>query len=352
MQNNRLFFQSILIILLANTISACGLMGERKSEQPTMNVIELIIEGNYTKARALAANDPDQLKQVEKVIANYEAALPKKLEQHISNQRWEEANQLLKQAEHRIPDSLVLKKAKNRWQTIQQKEQQHLETQRLIAESEALYANLTVDQQLLRINPENKTANQRSKSYRKKTKLMAENLLQTGKQALAKNDLTLAQKTLPLALQLNSTSESRAANNALEDVLTQQQQEIMELKQQSLAQQKRQQFKQLTNKLIDALAKEQLVRAITLMKQAEAINRNSEKLQPLKQQLQQKIDQAVEKYLEQGIKHYRQDQFAEAIDDWNQVLKMEPDNKQAQINMLRAEQVLSNLERLIEKSEK
>jgi Flp pilus assembly protein TadD len=87
------------------------------------------------------------------------------------------------------------------------------------------------------------------------------------------------------------------------------------------------------------------------MKQAEAINRNSEKLQRLKQQLQQKIDRAVEKHLEQGIKHYRQDQFAEAIDEWNQVLKMEPNNKQAQINMLRAEQVLSNLERLIEKRE-
>ncbi len=351
MQNSKLFFQSILIILLANTISACGLVGERKPEQPAMNVIELIIEGNYTQAQALAANNPDQLKQVEKVIANYETALPKKLEQHISNQRWEEANQLLKQAEQRIPGSPVLKKAKNRWQTIQQKEQQHLETQRLIAESEALYANLTVDQQLLRIDPENRAANQRSKGYRKKTKSMAKKLLQTGKQALKKNDLILAQKTLPLALQLDSTSESRAANSELEDILTQQQQEIMELKQQSLAQQKRQQFKQLTNKLIDALAKEQLVRAITLMKQAEAINRNNEKLQLLKQQLQQKIDQAVEKHLEQGIKHYRQDQFAEAIDDWNQVLQMEPDNKQAQINMLRAEQVLNNLERLIEKKE-
>ncbi len=317
-----------------------------------MNVIELIIEGNYAQARIQATNNPDQLKQVEKVIADYEAALPKTLDQHISNQRWEEANQLLKQAEHRIPDSPVLKKEKNRWRTIQQKEQQHLETQRLIAESESLYANLTVDQQLLRIDPKNRAANQRSKSYRKKTKLMAENLLQIGSQALAKNDLTLAQKTLPLALQLYSTSKSRAANHALEDILTQQQQEIMELKQQSLAQQKRQQFKQLTNKLIDALAKAQLVRAITLMKQAEAINRNSEKLQPLKQQLQQKIDQAVEKHLEQGIKHYRQDQFAEAIDEWNQVLKIEPDNKQAQINMLRAEQVLSSLERLIEKSER
>lgn len=351
MQNNKLFFQSVLVILLANILTACELVSEKKTEQPAMNVIELIIEGDYTQARSRANNNPDQLKQVEKVIANYETALPKKLDHHINNQRWEEVNQLLKQAEHRIPDSPVLKKEKNRWQTIQQKEQQHLETQRLIAESEALYANLTVDQQLLRIDPENRAANQRLKGFRKKTKTMAEKLLQTGKQALVENDLTLAQKTLPLALQLNSTSESRAANHALEDILTQQQQEIMELKQQSLAQQKRQQFKQLTNKLIDALAKAELAQAITLVKRAEAINKNSEKLQSLKQQLQKKIDQAVEKYLEQGIKHYRQDQFAEAIDDWNQVLKVEPNNKQAQINILRAEQVLSSLERLIEKRE-
>jgi len=289
MQSKHALFQRVVIILLVNIISACTAMKE-KEPPPTMNVIELIIQGEYGQAKAQAANDPEQLKQVNKVIADYEAALPKKLHQHIVHQRWEEIQLLLEQAEQRIPNSPALSEAKAQWRAAQEEEQQQLEIQRLIAESEALYANMILDQQLLRINPRDFSVNWRSQSYPKKAKTMAAKLLQVGEQALTENHIALAQQTLPLAHQLNATPESKAAKTELENVLARQQQEAQELQRQSLAQQRRQQFKQLVSELEGALAKEQLERSINLLKQAEAIDRGSEKLPPLKRQLQQKID--------------------------------------------------------------
>ncbi len=353
MQINKTFFQYTLLLLILGTLSACAPIKEKKPAPPSnLNVIELIIRGDYSQALLQAADNPDERQQVEKVIANYEAALPKKLEQLITDQHWEEANRLLLQAEHRIPDSPVLKQAKVRWQATQKKEQQRLETERLIANSEALYANMTIDRQLLHIDPENSQAKKRSLKYRKKSQLTAKKLLKTGKQAMQEENLVLAQQTLPLAYQLSATTESKEAKAALENVLTQQHQESIELKQQSLAQQRRQRLRELTSKLAVALEKRDLERAIVLLKQAEAINRNSEKIQPLKQQLHKEIEQAVEQHMEQGRKYYRQDQFADAITRWNQALKLDPDNKQAQINILRTEQVISNLKRLTEKEKK
>ncbi|MCF6218310.1 MAG: hypothetical protein L3J62_01750 [Gammaproteobacteria bacterium] len=353
MQKNKTFFQSTLLILIIGTLSACAPLQEKKPTPPSnLNVIELIIRGDYAQALTQAANNPDERQQVEKVIANYEAALPKKLEQQISDQRWEEANRLLLQAEHRIPDSPALKQAKARWKAIQEKEQQHLEIERLIANSEALYANMTIDRQLLHLDPENPDAKKRSLKYRKKTQSMVKKLLKTGQQALQEKNLVLAQQTLPLAYQLSATTESKKAKAALENVLTQQHQENIELRQQSLAQQRRQRLRALTSQLESALEKRELERAIVLLKQAEAINRNSEKIQPLQQQLHKAIEQVVEQHLEQGRKYYRQDQFSDAITSWSQVLKLSPDNKQAQINILRTEQVISNLKRLTEKDKK
>ncbi len=342
-----------LFILIVVTLSACVPLQEKKpTPASNLNVIELIIRGDYTQALIQAADNPDERQQVEKVIANYEAALPNKLEQEITDQRWEDANRLLLQAEHRIPNSPILKQAKARWQAIQKKEQRRLEIERLIADAEALYANMTIDRQLLHIDPKDKNTKKRLLKYRKKTQSMVNKLLKIGKLALQEENVVLAQKTLPLAYQLSATTESKEAKAALENVLTQQHQESMELRQQSLAQQRRQQLRELTSKLASALEKRDLERAIVLLKQAEAINKNSEKLQPLKQQLRKEIEQVVEQHLEQGSKYYRQDQFSDAITRWNQVLKLAPDNKQAQINILRTEQVISNLKRLTEKGKK
>jgi len=345
-------FQLVIIVFLAISMSGCFVLKE-KLPAPTMNVIELIIRGDYTQAHVQAQQqakqDPEQLKQVNTVIANYEAALPEKLQDHILHQRWEEIHLLLVQAEQRIPDSPVLSEAKVSWLAVQEEELKRLKVQNLIVNSEALYANRALDEQLLRITPLNSVIKQRFKGYSAKAKKMSAKLVQIGKQALEEEHFFLAEQTLPLAYQLNVTQESKAAKIALDNLHAQQQQDALALKWESLAQQKKQQFERLMNELKDALAKEQLVRSVRLLKQAEVIDSDHDKLREPKLQLQQKVAQAVELNLAQGIKHYRQEQFAEAIEDWTRVLQLEPDNKQAQINILRAEKVMSNLQRLIDK---
>lgn len=354
MRDDNDFSRLLVVMLLMGSVSGCSPLQEKKSA-PTLNVVELIIRGDYAQAKVVAQqqeeSNPEALEQINTVIGNYKSALPERLEDHINHQRWEEIHKLLAQAEWRIPGSPELNAAQARWKIIQSEQQQRLEIQRLIIDSEALHANIVMDRQLLRMAPLDLSISSRLEKHIEKSKIMAAKLMQIGERALMEGHLVLAQQSLPLAHKLNWTPESKVATTELENILAQQQQEALELKWKSLAEQKRREFQWLVAELAGSLAKEQLVRATSLLKQAEAIESDSGELKKLKLQLQRRVEQVIEKNLEQGIKHYRQEKFAKAIENWDQVLKLDPDHKQARINILRAENVVSNLERLIEKGE-
>ncbi|MGM0595204.1 MAG: hypothetical protein ACQETD_11785, partial [Pseudomonadota bacterium] len=71
--------------------------------------------------------------------------------------------------------------------------------------------------------------------------------------------------------------------------------------------------------------------------------------QNLQQRLKKASNEEAAKHFELGVSAYSRGQFEKAAGHWRQTLALQPDNKQAQEHLERAERVLKKLEELKQK---
>ena len=97
--------------------------------------------------------------------------------------------------------------------------------------------------------------------------------------------------------------------------------------------------------------KGQLQKAQQIVPQLVKIDPNNPEVQKLQQQLSETVSAKVDTMLKRGSQLYRIEKVAEAKKVWEEVLELDPSNKQAQAGVKRAERVLERL-RLLEEKER
>ena len=115
---------------------------------------------------------------------------------------------------------------------------------------------------------------------------------------------------------------------------------------------KRQQdYERLAKQAQEAMEKGELQKAQQIVPQLVKIDPNNPEVQKLQQQLSETVSAKVDTMLKRGSQLYRIEKVAEAKKVWEEVLELDPSNKQARAGVKRAERVLERL-RLLEEKER
>jgi tetratricopeptide (TPR) repeat protein len=337
----------LLIPLLLQT--GCTVFTSYQQGETQIN--QWIKEKQYGNALKSLANidptDPDypiaakKRKQVEALAASYEHGIRQKNERLLKAGKWAEALDSYDDALDRLPDSAVLKDGLSQLHQEQTQELERLELKRLFSYGTWLKEVLPIFDDLVRVDPRSSTAKARQQRMRKEADSLAEELTQYGNRALANNQLTSAERLLTLASQLSDTPTIRESLKNLKEqkIANKQHQKALALKRKSITDNLLKQFDK-------SFSRKQFSRSRKQLKALADAGLEKNSYNKLQKKLQQAIDREASRLMRSGVNAYSRGQFELAVKNWKLVLELQPDNKQANDSLQRAEKVLKRLKEL------
>lgn len=297
----------------------------------------------------------DQRRQVEALAATYEHDVRQRNNHLLKQGKWAQALNSYDEALQRLPDSAVLKDGLARLHRQQARELEQLELERLIDHGKWLKKTLPTFRTITRVDPRSSSARSRLEKKQREAGEVADELALYGNRSLANNQLQQADQLLTLAAEL---SDAPAIQGSLKKL---RQQQTLAKKQQRSERQKRLQRQQAAERkrrnTIDtrlgqfnqAYHDRQYQQARTHLQALADSNLETSRYRALQQQLNHAIVQEASRLFESGVNAYSRGQFEQAASRWREVLLLQPQHKQAQENLQRAERVLKKLQQLKQK---
>lgn len=320
--------------------------------------------GNALKAlNNIDPKDPDYLraaekrKHVEALAAAYEHEIRQQNNRLLRQGKWAEALDSYDEAIDRLPDSVVLKDGLAQLHRDQARELERLELERLLAHGRWLKQTLPTYRDIARVDPRSASARNRLAAKQQEAEEVADELALHGNRALANSQLEQAEELLELAAELSNTPAIRESlkklkqQKAVESRHLRQQREARLRKQQAAQRQHKHTIESLLTQYNNAYRKKNYVQARRHLQSLADANLETSRYRALQQQLNRAIDQEASRLFDIGVNAYSRGQFETAASHWRKVLVLQPDNKQAQENLQRAERVLDKLQQLKEKQQ-
>ncbi len=370
------------ILWLFGIVVLNQIMGCASIVQPTGNINERIDywveQQEYGKALELVAelNDhpsPDitNPQEIQKKILGqaerYEKRVMADAEKSAANSDWHTALALYQEALSRLPDSELLQQGQQQLLQRQQESLARLELDQLIVQGEWMRKDLLLSKKTASTAPDGWFVQYKLGRKEADAQDLATELAEHGRLALERRDLTLAKRTLPLAMSLYAAPEIEDANRRLQELLKEddiKQKRIIDEQQklildQHVNQQKKKrrlfnikvqrESKQLMADFKKAYEENNLMKAQQLMQKLEKFSINNKELQELSRQLDNDVAEHVQHLIETGITYYSRQQYEQAISAWKEAQILDPKNDRLTADIGRAERVLEKLHSLREK---
>ncbi len=343
--------QSRLLWLLLPLLFQTGCTVFTSYEQGETQINQWIKNQQYGNALkslgSIDPTDPDysvaakKRKEVEALAASYEHSVRQKNERLLKSGKWAAALDSYDDALDRLPDSAVLKDGLAQLHQEQMRELERLELKRLFGYGAWLKEVLPIFDDLVRVDPRSSEAKARQQRMRSEADSLADELTQYGNRSLANNRLEIAEKLLRLAADLSDTPTIKESlkNLKQQKIENKQHQIALNLKRKRITDSLQKQFNDSFSTKNFSLAREQL----------SALNDaglSSSEYRTLQKKLQKATDQEVTRLMRGGVNAYSRGQFEQAVKNWQQVLVLQPNNKQAKESLQRAEKVLERLKEL------
>lgn len=357
-----------LLLPLIALQSGCAMLTSHKQyEQMEPQVVAWIDSKQYGHALdTLSSVDPtdpqyqqaaEKRKEVEALAARYEQEVRRKTRADLDKGKWAQALDSYDEALNRLPKSAVIKDGLAQLHQEQEEELDRLELERLIAQGEWLKETLPTYQQIARVDPRNRNASQRLEKKRSEAEEVASELALYGNKALANDNLEIADRTLGLAAAL---SDAPAIGESLKKLRQQQSQVNAKARaEQEKRRQRSEAARQSKNRLINeqlkkyrtAFVQKDFISARKHLKALQKADPGNPKWKELTTVLEQATKEEVERLFDNGVSAYSRGHFEQAATLWRKVLTINPEHKQAQENLERAERVLDKLNELKKKKE-
>lgn len=341
----------IPLILFLATLQGCAYLGSIKSnvEQHVEGLVE-----QYEYGRALSvlehikpthpsyASLMKLQKEIEKKAAAYERREIDEALKLESKGQWYAALQVFHRTLDRLPDSRTLQKAYNQFYIRRDSRIGELERELLIARGAWLSESLSIHRAFKETAPEKRLFRISIEAWQDESQEVGEQLEKLGLEALRKNDLEMAERTLPLAQKLTPSVTLARANKQLQEELDTQQRQRREA---SL----RKQRSELLKDYHTAMAKHNLKEAQAVIVQLERVDRGSAEVKRLHEELDKSIARVVKRELDAGTAAYSNRQFEKAIKHWRKAQELAPHDETIKANIERARRVLKKVAELEEK---
>ncbi len=348
-----------LLLLALLFLHGCAHLTHFDSSADRIQLVDqYLAEQEYSKALTLISNtsaeDPQarKLKKRRKTILDqlqtYEQqTIATALKQERKND-WPGAKLTYEEALKKQNTSKALDEAQEAMLKRFHRRMAALEREELIGTGEWLSKKLPLLRTLHESDPGNLIIQWKYFRTESEAREIARELVRTGEQMLAEDNLAMAQRILPLAAELASDPESESAVQRLENKLK-----------------KREAKKQKSRRII---AQKKDKKEIEAFNKAMAHGKLSEarlhltRLTPATETsvdadlMQERLDRAISKYIQEeisiGDSFYRAGEYEQSIKAWQNILRLEPGNETAQSKLKRAEKVVEKLNTLEKRQKK
>lgn len=299
----------------------------------------------------------EKRKEVEALAARYEQEVRRKTRTDLDKGKWAEALDSYDEALDRLPKSAVIKDGLAQLHQEQAEELERLELERVIAHGEWLKQTLPTYQNIARVDPRNRSASQRLEKKRSEAEEVASELALYGNKALANNRFEIADRTLNLAADL---SNAPAIEESLKKLRQQQaQSKAMARAEREKRRRQLEAAEHSKSKLVNehlkkyraAFVEKDFLSARNHLKALQQADPGNPKWEELVTVLHQATAEEVERLFDSGVTAYSRGHFELAAKLWHKVLELEPEHKQAQESLDRAQRVLDKLNQLKQKQE-
>jgi hypothetical protein len=355
-----------MLALLLPVMAACtGMDTIRLGQDKPEDIDRLLEQHEYARARQLTGkyaslDSPEVQIRITREEMAYEQKITSEAQRLESENDLLGAVQLLSAALQKVPHSKSLRELRNTLEPERSRQLQANEREQLIARARYILNQ----QQLYReqANLESPSLAQRWENThnRKEAKLLSEQLLQHGQQAMDRDNMDLTKTCLQLSQALHQTPEVDAL---LSDIhATEEAQKQVTIQVTKLAQKKasvrkensrkkeKQDDKKKTRVLLaetrQALAKDDLQVARATFVQIPSSAITDREVLAIQDNLDQAVDVRVKKLMATGDTQYRRDNVLLAVRTWTKALSLDPDNTELRERVERANKVLARLEEL------
>lgn len=281
-------------------------------------------------------------KTIEKEAMAYERQEVKEAIKLEQDEQWYAALQVFHRALDRLPDSIYLQRAYNKFYARRDSRIAELERELLIARGAWLSQSLSIHRAFKETAPEKRHFRTTIEAWQKESQEVGEELEKFGLRALHQRDLELAQRTLPLAAKLTPSSHLERANKQLEQMLAADQQKRRSAK-------IRKQRAQLLKEYHQTMAQNDLKGARDLILQLERLDKNNPEIQQLRVNLDKSIAKVVKQEVDAGSTYYSQRLFEQALIHWRRAQELSPHDETIKAHIDRANRVLKKVAELEEK---
>lgn len=347
---------SLVLLVLLLLLHGCASLGHIDSGIDRVQLVDqYLAENEYSKALALIADiskeDPQALKLEKKrktILAQLQTFEQQTIAIALKQERkndWPGAKLTYEEALKKLNTSKTLDEAREAMLKRFQNRMDALKYEELIVTGEWLRKKLPLLRSLHASDPGDLIIQWRYSRTENEAKEAAQELLKSGKQMLDANNLAMAQRILPLAVELDPALSTDATVARLDNKL--QARKDKKLKdRRRLAQKKDEQTIEEFNR---AMAQNKLAEARLHLDQLT----QGTKASMAAELMQERLDKAMAEYIQEelsiGNSFYRAGEYKQAIKAWENILKLEPDNETVQSKVKRAKKVVKKLNTLQER---
>lgn len=285
---------------------------------------------------------------VKKSAAEYEAKVLQEVEQLLKENNQDAVLSTLMTALQKLPNSTVLIKRRNELFRKEVNAIRNINRQMVIARANYLLKEAQLREQLAQLDWDNAAAQWNMNQVNNEMRQLSDELVACAQQAMEENLLDQAKTCINLSGRLFASAEYKRTAQKLQTALTNanrlekiQIQETETKKQQLTA-------LQLDELVKKNLSKGQLREALEIIRELAKIKKDDQHLGHLQKAVEDKLANRVATLLKRGNQYYRNGSIEDAKRDWEEVLKLDPDNTEAKANVERARRVLDKLHQLKE----
>ena len=253
---------------------------------------------------------------------------------------WAGAVAVIDNALKMLPNEPVLTEMRNRFEALRQESIDQSNLNILLARGRYLADIRASEENLLLANPESLISRWRYRYYQRKIKHLSQTLHAIGRDAAEENDTETALEALTLSQRLHPDEKSQSL---LAEIHRSHRMKRAMVRNNQKAAKHENQWPELEASFNRSMRADDLISARQLV--LEMSNVDPEKAEDGRERLEKRIDRKTEVLQVRGRFLYEQGYIKEALDVWQEALRLKPDKPELMQNIHRAETFLENLDR-------
>lgn len=350
--------RALLVLLSTLQLGACAIIPALEGDL-NEQLDRSLAENDYTRALDIITyvreDHPDYTRlvalrpSVEARAKAFEQAQIRRAAELTAQGDWAAAIAIYREAIGKLPHSTALRTELQAFRRRQANRIEELKIERLVVRARWLERAITLQRAIVQVDPDDWIENRQLERYQDEASELATDLTRIGSNALEKENLGVAARTLPIAARLSPSPSSESAKDRLSQAEAAQVQEQRRSRTQALEKLHQRETTTTLAEYRKALETGNLRRARQLMMRLSEIDGQDPEVQDERRKFEGKLDQVLRTHLESAISLYGRGNFDEAITHWKRVLEIDPEHEQARAGVERAERVMQKLKELREK---